>query len=277
MLVGLALAPAQAGGTCWGARICTFGARPLIPALATTASSAMLLVPAVLLADHSRCAGARQKKWARPSTRAKMLGHSLRPTRMPQRFCLGVADTEPSLRRMRSAAVANSFEELLLAGSRELQNNDLEQAVALLQRACATDCGQHSSFALETFCKALIWSGSRFEAERVANDAVARGVWDSSNQRPLSYTRGLPTAPFPDPVALGYPEVRAAMDMVEAAIVRDLRAIQDDVNICFDANEAPEGLQDPLAGSWQYTKINFSGLVLDLPCGVWANILHLPC
>jgi len=280
MLVGFALGPAQAGRACWGARNSAFGARPLVPALATTASSAMLLVPAVLLADQSRCAaGALQKKSSfaerRHFTPVFMLGLSLRQTRMPQMSCLGVANSGPSLRTMSSgAAVGNSFEELLMAGSRELQNNHLEQAVALLRRACATDCGQRSSFALGTFCNALIWSGSRAEADRVAKDAVSRGVWDSPIQRPLSYTLDLPTAPFPDPVALGYPEVREAMDMIEAAIVSDLRAIQDDVNICLEANEAPEGLQDPLAGSWQYTKINFSGLKPDPPVALRTNIWH---
>ena len=263
MLVGVALGPVQAGRACSGARNSAFGARPLLPALAPSSAMLLVPVPAVLLAGQGRRAGAQQKKWVRQSTPAFMLGLSLRQTRMPQMSCLGVAYSEPSLRRM-SSAVGNSFEELLMAGSRKLQYNDLEQAVALLRRACATDCGQRSSSALSTFCNALIWSGRRSEANRVANDAVSRGVWGSSIQRPHSYTQGLPTAPFPNPVALGYPEVQEAMDLVEAAIVRDLRAIQDDVNICFEANEAPEGLQDPLAGSWQYTKINFSGLKPDL-------------
>jgi hypothetical protein len=50
----------------------------------------------------------------------------------------------------------------------------------------------------------------------------------------------------------------------------DLRAIQDDVNICLEATEAPEGLQDPTQGAWKYTKINFSGVAWSF-AGPWGD------
>lgn len=72
------------------------------------------------------------------------------------------------------------------------------------------------------------------------------------------------------PCLLGFPEVREAMDLLEEAVMRELKAIQDDVNICQEATEAPEGLQDPSAGSWKYTKINFSGLTWSF-AGPWGD------
>jgi aspartate beta-hydroxylase len=151
-----------------------------------------------------------------------------------------------------------------------LQNNDLAKAVTLLQKACATERGRTSSFALGHLCNVLIWSGDRAESDRVAEGAVLRGVWDTVVQRPLNFTRDLPTSPFPDANGLGYPEVAEAMRSIEQAVLADLRAIKDDVNICQEANEAPEGLQDPSAGSWEYTKINFNGLAWSF-FGPWGD------
>jgi hypothetical protein len=51
----------------------------------------------------------------------------------------------------------------------------------------------------------------------------------------------------------------------------DLRVIQDDVNICLETTESPEGLQDPMEGAaCKYTKINFSGVVWSF-AGPWSD------
>ncbi len=60
------------------------------------------------------------------------------------------------------------------------------------------------------------------------------------------------------------------MDLVEDAVQRDLRSTQDDINICLEAGEAPEGLQDPSGNEWKYTKINFSSAAWSV-FGPWGR------
>jgi hypothetical protein len=114
-----------------------------------------------------------------------------------------------------ASSSAEGFEHLFKTGSKALARNDLGEAIAWLSRAIATEEGRLSSLALATLCNALIWAGRREESDAIAEEAVGRGVWESEMQRPLTFTSGLPTAPFPDALELGYSEVLEAMHAIE--------------------------------------------------------------
>ena len=61
--------------------------------------------------------------------------------------------------------------------------------------------------------------------------------------RPLIFRGDLPSAPFPDPVALGFPEVQDAIDHLEECAAKLMDAMHEDVATCLDVTPAPEGLQ----------------------------------
>ena len=156
-----------------------------------------------------------------------------------------------------SAEPFNEYAGNLRLGTSALRQNDLEKAVDLLTKACATDRGRMCPAALSGLCTALIWSGSRDKALAVALGAVHRGVYADAAQRPINVIPDLPSAPFPDPVALGFPEVHDAMQHLEECAATLRHAIEEDIATCLDVTEAPEGLQDPGRGKWNYTKVDF--------------------
>ena len=96
-------------------------------------------------------------------------------------------------------------------------------------------------------------------ARAVTHLSGSRGRADAA-QRPINVIPDLPSAPFPDPIALGYPEVQDAMQHLEESAASLMPAIEEDIATCLDVTEAPEGLQDPGGGTWNYTKVKPSTL-----------------
>ena len=155
------------------------------------------------------------------------------------------------------------YEVQLRLGTRALRENQLEKAVEYLTLACETKRGRECPAALSSLCTALVWSGARDAADAVALGAVHRGVYLVPQQRPLTVLRDLPSAPFPDPVALGFPEVRDAIEHLEQCASELMAEMQEDIATCVEVTEAPEGLQDPGAGAWDYTKVHYDGYFGD--------------
>jgi hypothetical protein len=81
--------------------------------------------------------------------------------------------------------------------------------------------------------------------QAVALGAVHRGVFEDPAQRPIIFRSGLPSAPFPDPIALGFPEVQSAIDHLEESASKLMAEMQEDITMCLEATPAPEGLQVP--------------------------------
>lgn len=149
------------------------------------------------------------------------------------------------------------FEELLKTGDEAMRRNELGRAVELLTRAAAMKEGERGSKVLSALCHALEWSGDNAMKEQIAQEAVANGVWDHPSQRPLNFTRGLPSKNFPDPDA--FESVSRAVRMLEDKGRSLLPALQQEAITEQHAQVASEGLQNPDLGRWTYSRINLQG------------------